>query len=96
MPSSKQKLRLVGAFAALAVLTLAVSCKGFFVKPTLSSIAVGPAAPTIETGTTNNTVQMTAFGTFNDGSTGNPAVSDSEIRGFAPPPRDGFAHVLFV
>jgi hypothetical protein len=76
MSSTKQKLRLVGAFAALAMLALAVSCKGFFVNPTLSSISVGPATPTIETGTTNNTVQMTVFGTNNDGSTTtSPSVS---------------------
>lgn len=75
MFSGKQKLRVIGAFAALASLALAASCRGFFVKPTLSSIAVGPASPNIQTGTTNNTVQMFAVGTFNDGSTGNPAVS---------------------
>jgi len=75
MPSKRQKLRLSGAFAALATLALAVSCRGFFVKPTLSSIAVGPASPSIQTGSTNNTVQMFAVGTFNDGSTGNPAVT---------------------
>ncbi len=75
MSSTKSQLRLVGACAALAALALAVSCRGFFVKPTLSSIAVGPAAPTIDTGTTDNTVQMFAVGTFNDGSTGSPAVT---------------------
>jgi len=65
----------MGALAALATLALAISCRGFFVKPTLSSIAVGPAAPTIDTGTTDNTVQMFAVGTFNDGSTGNTPVT---------------------
>src|SRR5256885_12808620 len=75
MSSMKSKLRLMGAFAALATLALAVSCKGFFVKPTLTSLAVGPAAPTIDTGTTSNTVQMFAVGTFNDGSTGSTAVT---------------------
>jgi trimeric autotransporter adhesin len=76
MSSTKHKLRLAGAFAALATLTLAVSCTGFFVNPSLSSLAVGPASPTIETGTTDNTVQMTVFGTNNDGSTTNsPSVS---------------------
>ena len=72
--SSNRKLRLIGAFAALATLALAASCRGFFVKPTLSSLAVGPASPSIQTGSSNNTVQMFAVGTFNDGSTGNPAV----------------------
>jgi hypothetical protein len=71
MSSTKHKLRIAGALAAIVTLGLAVACKGFFVNPTLSSLAVGPASPTIETGTTNNTVQMTVFGTNNDGSTTN-------------------------
>jgi Bacterial Ig-like domain (group 2) len=74
--SNKQKLRLIGAFAALAVLALAVGCKGFFQNPVLSSLAIGPANPTIETGSTDNTVQMTVTGTNNDGSEAeNPSVS---------------------
>jgi len=75
MPSKTQSVRLIGAFALLAVMALAASCRGFFVKPILSSIAVGPATPSIQTGNTNNTVQMFATGTFNDGSTGRPSVS---------------------
>ena len=72
----RSNLRLIGAFSVLATLALAVGCKGFFVKPTLSSLAVGPASPTIETGNTNNTVQMTAFGTNSDGSTSSsPSVA---------------------
>ena len=34
MFSGKQKLRVIGAFAALATLALNVSCTGFFVNPT--------------------------------------------------------------
>ena len=75
MPSKTQKVRLIGAFAVLATIALAASCRGFFVKPTLSSITVAPASPSIQTGNTSNTVQMSAVGTYNDGSTGNPAVS---------------------
>lgn len=75
MPSKTQRVRLIGAFAVLAMAALAASCRGFFVKPTLSSLAVGPATPSIQTGKTNNTVQMFATGTFNDGSTGNPSVT---------------------
>jgi len=56
------------AFAALATLALAISCRGFFVNPTLSSLSVGPVSPTIFTGNVSNTVQMFAVGTFNDGS----------------------------
>jgi hypothetical protein len=68
MSSTKQRIRLMGAFAALATLALAVSCRGFFVKPTLTALAVGPVSPLIFTGNVNNTVQMFAVGTFNDGS----------------------------
>jgi len=70
-----RRLPLTLAFAGLLLLAFGAGCRGFFVKPTLSSIVVAPATPTIETGTTGNTVQMSAVGTFNDGSTGNPAVS---------------------
>ena len=72
---TKQTPRVIAAVGVLTILALAASCRGFFVNPTLSSLAVGPASPSIQTGTTNNAVQMFAVGTFNDGSTGNPAVS---------------------
>jgi hypothetical protein len=77
MSSPNRKLRLAGALAALAILAAtAVSCTGFFVNPTISSLSVGPVSPTIQTGTTGNTVQMTVFGTNNDGSTTtSPSVS---------------------
>lgn len=76
MLSAENKLRVVCAFAMLATLASTISCTGFFQNPTLSSISVGPAAATIETGSTGNTVQMTVFGTNNDGSTTNsPSVS---------------------
>jgi len=76
MSSSKNKLRIAGSFAALLIFALGVGCKGFFVNPTISSLAVGPVSPTIETGTTDNTVQMTVFATNSDGSTSNsPSVS---------------------
>jgi hypothetical protein len=75
MSSANQKLRLAGALAVLATLALAASCRGFFVKPTLTAIAVGPVSPTIFTGNVDNTIQMFAVGTFNDGSSGTTPVS---------------------
>ena len=81
MSSTKSQIRALGAVAALASLAFAISCRGFFVKPTLSSLSVGPATPSIQTGSTNNTVQMFAVGTFNDGSTGNPQVTWSISSG---------------
>jgi Bacterial Ig-like domain (group 2) len=68
MSSTKHKLRLIGALAALATLALAVSCRGFFVNPTLTSITVGPSGQTLAP---SGTLQMVATGTFNDGSTSN-------------------------
>ena len=64
MSSNKQKLRLIGAFAALATLALAISCRGFFVNPTLTSIVISPTAPQVEQ---LKTLQLQAFGTYDDG-----------------------------
>lgn len=54
--------------ATLCSLAVAAGCTGFFVKPTLSSIQIGPSNQTI---TVNPLVklQMSATGTFSDGST---------------------------
>jgi hypothetical protein len=60
MSSTKQKLRLAGAFAALAALALAVSCTGFFPNPTITSFTISPTSPTVPLG---GTTQMHAFGT---------------------------------
>lgn len=70
-----KRLPLMLAFGVLVAAAIGAGCRGFFVKPTLTSIAVGPGSPTIQTGNTGNTVQMFAVGTFNDGSTGNPQVT---------------------
>lgn len=66
MLSGNKKLRIAGAFGALLVFALGVGCNGFFVNPTLTGLTVGPTT-SIGTG---STVQMTAVGTYNDGSTG--------------------------
>jgi len=63
MSSKMQKLRLIGAFAALVTLALAASCRGFFVNPTLTGVTVGPQA----TLTINQSIQMLATGTYSDG-----------------------------
>lgn len=63
MSSKKSKLRLLGAFAALATLALAVSCTGFFVNPTLTGVSVGPQDLTLNV---NQTWQMSATGTYSD------------------------------
>ncbi len=76
MSSMKQKFRLAGAFAALLTLGLAISCTGFFQNPTLTSLSIAPSTWTLETGTTDNTVQMNATGINNDNSiTSHPAVT---------------------
>jgi Bacterial Ig-like domain (group 2) len=65
MLSRKKKFQLVAAFATLLLFALGVGCNGFFVDPVLTSITVGPTA-TINQGAT---VQESAIGTYNDGST---------------------------
>ncbi len=68
MSSTKRKLQLLAAFTALLTLALAVGCRGFFVNPKLTSITVTPITPSL---TLNQTLQMTATGNFDDGSTKN-------------------------
>jgi len=80
MLSSNKKLQIAGAVAALLAFALGVGCNGFFVNPTLTGLTVGPTT-SIGTG---STVQMTAVGTYNDGSTGTVknvywSTSDSTI-----------------
>jgi len=58
--------RKLGSIAAIAFLAITGGCTGFFVNPTLSSIAIGPQTQTI---TTAQTLQMSATGTYSDGST---------------------------
>jgi trimeric autotransporter adhesin len=65
MLSSKKKFQLVAAFATLFLFALGIGCSGFFVDPVLTSIAVGPTATINQ----NATVQESAVGTYNDGST---------------------------
>jgi uncharacterized protein YjdB len=64
MSSTKHQLRLAGAFAFLATLALTISCTGFFVNPTVSSITIDPPNPTVSQGLTT---QLTAAGTDSNG-----------------------------
>lgn len=63
-----RKLVLTLAFTVLVALAAGVSCRGFFVNPTLTAIAVGPSGQNIEQG---STLQMGARGTYDDGSSQN-------------------------
>ena len=62
-------LRQVGLLAVTVIaIAIATGCTGFFVNPTLSSISIGPQNQTI-TASPKQTLQMSATGTFSDGST---------------------------
>jgi hypothetical protein len=74
MPSFKRKLRLLATLAALSLLALAAGCRGFFVNPTLQSISVAPSTGSVAPA---GTIQMTATGTFDDGSTSNVTSKSS-------------------
>ncbi|MGA8501866.1 MAG: Ig-like domain-containing protein [Candidatus Sulfotelmatobacter sp.] len=64
MSSTKHKLRLAGAFAALTALALAVSCTGFFTNPTYTTLSISPSAPTVQVGAN---VTLQAYGIDNTG-----------------------------
>jgi hypothetical protein len=59
--------RILTAVTAVVILIVADGCHGFFVDPVLTGMTVGPPA-SLQTGTT---VQMSAVGTYNDGSVKN-------------------------
>lgn len=61
----KKKLQVLTGVAILILCAVGVACNGFFVDPVLTSVTVGPTA-TINQG---GTVQESAVGTYNDGST---------------------------
>jgi trimeric autotransporter adhesin len=63
---------MIGAFAALLALAFAASCRGFFVNPTISSLAIGPANLSLSP---SQTYQMVATATYSDGTTGNVTAS---------------------
>jgi len=56
--------RLTAALTVVVLVMIGPGCEGFFVEPVLTGITVGPSA-TVQAG---NTVQMSAVGTYNDGS----------------------------
>jgi trimeric autotransporter adhesin len=62
----KRKYQILLALATLLSLALAVGCRGFFKDPQLNSITVGPQNATLQQG---STLQMSAIGNFDDGST---------------------------
>jgi uncharacterized protein YjdB len=68
MPKIKRKLQLSAAFAALIIVAFSIGCSGFFVDPTLTTITVTPATPSVVAG---DTLQLTATGSYDDGSTKN-------------------------
>ncbi len=65
MPSTKRKLQLLAALTVLLLCAVGVGCKGFFVNPTLTTITVDPPSPQVSQGSSQ---QMTATGTYDDGS----------------------------
>jgi hypothetical protein len=65
MLSRNKKLKIAGAIGTLILFAAAIGCNGFFVDPVLTSITVGPTATINE----NGTVQESAVGSYNDGST---------------------------
>jgi hypothetical protein len=59
-----RKLALTLVFTVLVVVAFGVSCRGFFPKPVLQSIAISPTAPQVDVGKTEN---LQVFGTYDDG-----------------------------
>src|ERR1051325_11703829 len=73
MSTSKRKWLLFSVFLGLVSL-VGVGCRGFFVNPTLTSMAVTPANPNLQIG---GTLQLIATGNNDDGSTKNLTTSST-------------------
>jgi hypothetical protein len=58
------KLALMLAFTVLVALAFGVSCRGFFPKPVLQSIAIQPPTPQVPF---NGTLTLQAWGTYDNG-----------------------------
>jgi hypothetical protein len=65
MSTTKQKLRLIGAFAVLGILALAVGCTGFFQPNSLESVTIQPSSQNL---LVNDQQQFTAWGVYEDNS----------------------------
>jgi thiamine pyrophosphokinase len=65
MTPAKRSLQVIAAVGVLVLFGLALGCNGFFVDPTLTSVVVSPTSASIGI---KKTIQMTAFGTYDDGS----------------------------
>jgi hypothetical protein len=65
MQSKKRKLQLLAAFTVLLMFAFGAGCRGFFVNPTLTTLTVDPQSPQVQQGVS---LQMTATGTYDDGS----------------------------
>jgi hypothetical protein len=60
-----RKLAVTIAFAGLLLVAFGAGCQGFFVSPTLTTIAVSPTTVTVAIGSTTS---LQVFGTYSDGS----------------------------
>jgi Bacterial Ig-like domain (group 2) len=67
MISSSRRNALFVTAVTVMLISALVGCRGFFVKPTLSSISVTPNNPNLQIG---QTLQLVATGNFNDGTQG--------------------------
>jgi trimeric autotransporter adhesin len=63
MPKTQRNLTI---FIALSLVAITAGCTGFFTNPVLQTVTVGPTNLNLQQGSTQ---QMTATGTFDDGST---------------------------
>ena len=68
MPTLNRTFQVIAALSVVAFLGFAAGCRGFFVNPVLTSITVGPSGQNVQQG---KTLQMSARGTYDDGSTKN-------------------------
>jgi hypothetical protein len=89
MSKNKRKLQLLATLAIPFLLAFSLSCTGFFVNPTLTGVQVGPTASIQQ----SKTIQESATGTYDDGTTKTLSSSSGVVWSIADSENSGVATI---
>jgi trimeric autotransporter adhesin len=89
MSKNKRKLQLLATLTIPFLLAFSLSCTGFFVNPTLTGVQVGPTASIQQ----SKTVQESATGTYDDGTTKTLSSSSGVVWSIADSQGSGVATI---
>jgi len=89
MSKNTRKLQLLATLTIPFLLAFSLSCTGFFVNPTLTGVQVGPTASIQQ----SKTIQESATGTYDDGTTKTLSSSSGVVWSIADSENSGVATI---